>query len=69
MLPRKVTFILSRTAGMTLGGCCRLQTSLQAFELKPTHEDVVDVHADSVEEYLQRLHEMTVTTTIQVQPL
>ncbi len=48
------------------GRCCRLETSLQAFELKPTHEDVFDVHANSVEEYLQRLHEMTVTTAIQV---
>ncbi|KAK9867148.1 hypothetical protein WJX84_008824 [Apatococcus fuscideae] len=43
----------------------RLETSLQAFEIKPTHEDVFDVHANSVEEYLQRLHEMTVTTAIQ----
>ena len=58
--------ISSPCSGMTVGGCCRLQTSLQAFELKPTHEDVFDVHADSVEEYLQRLHEMTVTTAIQV---
>lgn len=49
-----------------LARSCRISKQLQAFEIKPSYEDVAPSGAASLDEYLQQVHEMTVVAAIKV---
>lgn len=46
-----------------------MERALETVEIRPTIEDVFNLETESVQEYLERVHEMTVVSAIQVQSI
>ena len=67
-LPVPMLQLLSAKSSDNASTCAarRFTQEVQALELRLTYEDVFQVEASTVEEYLQQVHQMTVISAIQV---